>query len=390
MIFILVIITLMLLADGLWWFYADRQLSRRGIGRAWRWGVGAWCGVMIVGILLLVTARVLGMRAMIMPEYAVVTLFIWHFLLLPVLLVPSILHRVIGAVAGFVRRSRAPAPLPSESRRAFLAGSLVVVPPLATLALTGKAALDADDFVIRRVNVPLRQLPRGLDGMTIAFVSDPHLGSFMSDRKYNALIAATNNLDADLVLHGGDLINSSLLDLPDGLDMLRRFRSRYGVLSCEGNHDCIQSRETFERKTTLADVNMLLDEIRDVRVRGQRVQIIAPRWPRQRNDIAVMQGAAEVIARREPSRFAIQLAHHPHTFDPAAAAGVPLTLAGHTHGGQIGLSPKLSIGALMYRYYSGEYRQRDCALTVSNGVGNWFPLRVNVPAEIVHLTLACA
>jgi predicted MPP superfamily phosphohydrolase len=41
----------------------------------------------------------------------------------------------------------------------------------------------------------------------------------------------------------------------------------------------------------------------------------------------------------------------------------------------------------MFRYWSGEYRKNESALVVSNGVGNWLPLRVNAPAEIVHLTL---
>ena len=41
----------------------------------------------------------------------------------------------------------------------------------------------------------------------------------------------------------------------------------------------------------------------------------------------------------------------------------------------------------MFRYWSGEYWKCDNALVVSNGVGNWFPLRINAPAEIVHLTL---
>jgi hypothetical protein len=81
------------------------------------------------------------------------------------------------------------------------------------------------------------------------------------------------------------------------------------------------------------------------------------------------------------------LAHHPHAFDAAAAAGVPLTLSGHTHGGQLMLNEQLGFGPAMFRYWSGWYRKGVSQLVVSNGVGNWFPLRVNAPAEIIHLTL---
>ena len=71
---------------------------------------------------------------------------------------------------------------------------------------------------------------------------------------------------------------------------------------------------------------------------------------------------------------------------------MPLTLAGHTHGGQLMLPGGIGPGPLMYRYWSGLYRQPTptggaAACVVSNGVGNWFPLRMNAPAEIVHLTL---
>jgi predicted MPP superfamily phosphohydrolase len=94
-----------------------------------------------------------------------------------------------------------------------------------------------------------------------------------------------------------------------------------------------------------------------------------------------------LLSIKDPEAFPILIAHHPHAFDPAAEAGIPLTLAGHTHGGQLHLSPGVGFGPLMFRYWSGLYRKADAALVVSNGVGNWFPLRVNAPAEIVHITL---
>src|SRR2546421_5506017 len=98
-----------------------------------------------------------------------------------------------------------------------------------------------------------------------------------------------------------------------------------------------------------------------------------------------------VCALRNRDQFQILLAHHPHAFDPAAAAGIPLTLSGHTHGGQLMLNERLGAGPVMFRYWSGLYRKPDGnALFVSNGVGNWFPLRLHAPAEIVHLTLRSA
>ncbi|HEX4125599.1 MAG TPA: hypothetical protein VHY37_12790, partial [Tepidisphaeraceae bacterium] len=85
--------------------------------------------------------------------------------------------------------------------------------------------------------------------------------------------------------------------------------------------------------------------------------------------------------------FPILLVHHPHAFDPAAAHGFPLILSGHTHGGQIMLTRNIGAGPLRFRYWSGVHRIGDSRLTISNGVGNWFPLRINAPTEIVHITL---
>ena len=93
---------------------------------------------------------------------------------------------------------------------------------------------------------------------------------------------------------------------------------------------------------------------------------------------------------REPDAFPIFLAHHPHAFDAAVRENLPLTLSGHTHGGQLMLTPDLGPGPMLFRYWSGLYKRNNSQLVVSNGVGNMFPLRLNAPAEVIHLTLRCA
>jgi predicted MPP superfamily phosphohydrolase len=115
-------------------------------------------------------------------------------------------------------------------------------------------------------------------------------------------------------------------------------------------------------------------------VRGQAVRILGLRWDEG-------DGIASDLARRDRDDFTILLAHHPDAFDAAAQADVPLTLAGHTHGGQLMLTPHFGFGPWLYRYWSGLYRKGASQLVVSNGVGNWFPLRIGAPAEIIFLTL---
>jgi len=113
----------------------------------------------------------------------------------------------------------------------------------------------------------------------------------------------------------------------------------------------------------------------------------ARRWYRQTNDQNTAASIARVAAQRQAGAFPILLAHHPHAFDRAAAAGLPLVLSGHTHGGQLMLTKNIGVGPLRFRYWSGIYEKPGSKLFVNNGVGNWFPLRINAPAEIVKLTL---
>jgi predicted MPP superfamily phosphohydrolase len=51
------------------------------------------------------------------------------------------------------------------------------------------------------------------------------------------------------------------------------------------------------------------------------------------------------------------------------------------------LIPHVGAGPLRFRYWAGLYRKGGSRLSISSGVGNWFPVRINAPPEIVHLTL---
>jgi len=81
------------------------------------------------------------------------------------------------------------------------------------------------------------------------------------------------------------------------------------------------------------------------------------------------------------------MAHHPHSWDMAMQYDIPLVISGHTHGGQIMLTRNIGLGRLRFHYLSGLYETENSKLIVSNGVGNWFPLRIGAPAEILQITL---
>ena len=226
--------------------------------------------------------------------------------------------------------------------------------------------------------------------MTIAQVSDMHVGRFTKGEVLQKTVRLVNEMRADLVLLTGDLINDALADLDTGLEIARAMEARFGLVIIEGNHDLIESPREFERRVKASGLPFLLDESTVVSVRGFPVQLLGLRWTRvygEGRDAAIGAEVRKLLEQRTPGAFLILLAHHPHAFDAAAEAQLPLTLSGHTHGGQLMLNERLGFGPALFRYWSGLYQRGPSKLIVSNGVGNWFPLRVNAPAEIVHLTL---
>ena len=85
----------------------------------------------------------------------------------------------------------------------------------------------------------------------------------------------------------------------------------------------------------------------------------------------------------------VLLCHNPKGFDHAAEIGIPLTLSGHTHGGQIARRNKPDANmAFAHKRSAGLYETGDCRLFVTVGIGAWFPLRMNCPAEVVVITMS--
>jgi predicted MPP superfamily phosphohydrolase len=356
-------------------------------------------------MLLLMFARYLGLdRTAGLPTWVLTFLFVWHLLVLPGTVVAALLMRTGWTFAGVVKLVRrklrgvpaaveasagpasGPAPL---SRRQLLASAAVAVPPLVTVIGSAWAIPQVTSFRIRRFTIPLATLPRDLDGLTIAHVADVHVGDFTHGQTLRDIVETTNQLKPDLVLMTGDLLNRRLSDLPAALDMVRRFDSKHGLYNVQGNHDLFEGREAFNRGVRGGGVPLLVDQSETIHVNRYPLQLLGLQWGARRGpDSEIDASVARLLAQRRPDAFPILLAHHPHAFDRAAEEGIPLTLAGHTHGGQLHLTRGIGFGPWMFKYWSGLYRkQNGNALVVSNGVGNWFPLRINAPAEIVHITL---
>jgi predicted MPP superfamily phosphohydrolase len=395
-----------------WWWWADTWLRSVKSCRWWRIAVAAYALLHAGLFVLLIFSRTIAADLSI-PSPMIVAVYLWHLLIMP-----GVLIAVFGRSAYVTLRETArsvwrtvtaqpqavtaePAPelanpaapvvVPTgPTRRQILGAALVVAtPPVAEIAAVATAIARLDEFRIRDINIAYRNLPPALDGAVIAHLSDTHLGRFTTRRDVARIVDTTNNLGADAVAFTGDLIDFDLTELPNGLELLRGIKSP--VVVCEGNHDLFQDRLAFENGLKQAGFPLLLNESHIVSVRGYPMQFLGLKWGDRFSPRNSMLGDSlyQTMPQVDKSRFAVLLAHHPHAFDAAANSGIKLTLAGHTHGGQVMLTPNLGPGPLMYKYWSGLYRNdaQNAACVVSNGIGNWFPLRINAPAEIVRITL---
>ena len=397
------VFSVLALADLVIWWVAWRTLGK--VPRVWRWirvALHVFFATMIAGIAVLMFGREYDWNVDVaVPRVATVAVFIWHLLMVPLAFAGIIVASIWALVKMAVRLFRRPGPSNAAAstgitRREFFARLCVLTPPAFTVLLTAVAEWQLNGFRIRRMTVTLPTLPAALDGMTIANVADTHTGRFTHGEILGRIATATNELNADLVLFAGDLINDSLAWLDDGIAMLKKIRGPLVVI--EGNHDLFEDPLEFRRRVRAAGLNFLVDEATTIEVRGVPVQILGMAWgtdskrPSRRSEPQLADSAEVVLKLRDPAAFQILLAHHPHAWD--YVSGIPLTISGHTHGGQLMVTEHFGFGPAMFRYWSGLYTRKvghaadeGEALVVSNGTGNWFPLRTRAPAEIVHITL---
>lgn len=389
----------MLVGDFVWLFRCHRLL--RNAALPWKIAISAFNLAQAFGLVLILSLRWgdHGLRFLLSaPVFACI--YLWHFLfIVPMMLVwiPLTVAKMIAAAGRMlsgtkrVTRDEADAPI---SRRDFIRAAAATAPALCTLGVTGISLAQLRHFRVRKMDANIPGLPAALDGLTIAHVTDLHVGQFTHGAILDEIVEATNSLRADLVVSTGDLINFDLKDLAAGLNVITRLRAEHGVFMCEGNHDLFENADEFRRRTREAGVRLLVNQNATISIRGTPVQILGLPWgsgsghphaEENHGEKAIAGAVQRLLAQRQPDAFAMMLAHHPHAFD--YADGVPLMFAGHTHGGQLMITGELGCGPMIYRYWSGLYRRAESTLIVANGVGNWFPLRTAAPAEIIHLTL---
>jgi predicted MPP superfamily phosphohydrolase len=276
---------------------------------------------------------------------------------------------------------------PALSRRQFLARATYAYGAIGVgFSAYGIWSAERLPSITRRTLV-FPDLPTGLDGLRIAHLSDVHAGVHMSGEKMGEIVKQTNALGADLIVQTGDMIDISQSFIPEYVRAFRDLRAPLGVVTVLGNHDRYTGEDAVIRGVKDAGQVFVKNGAHVIEHGGAALALVGIDDPRNWRADDPQDDDLEQALRVTPGAgdaFRILLAHRPGAFDGAAPRGIPLTLAGHIHGGQfylpvIGWSP----GRLITKYVRGHFTQGASQLYVSRGIGVvGVPLRVFVPPEI--------
>jgi uncharacterized protein len=287
---------------------------------------------------------------------------------------------------------RRPDPPADPARRLFVARALAGGAALATggaAALAFRAATGPAE--ISEVAVRLERLPPALSGLTIAQLSDLHVGPTIGERDVRRAVDQTNALRPDVIAITGDLVDGSVRDLGRAISHLARLRARYGVYFVTGNHEYYSGVEEWLEELPRLGVRVLRNERVTVGDAGASIDLAGvDDWSAARMNGGHESDLRSALAGRDPERGLVLLAHQPRGIAEAVQAGVELQLSGHTHGGQI--VPFNLVVAAAQPYVKGLHRHvegdRAGQIFVSRGTGYWGPpLRLGSPPEIARIVL---
>lgn len=270
--------------------------------------------------------------------------------------------------------------------------ALLVVLVIGCACAAWAFVLEPRRLVVHRETLRVPSMPT----LRLAVLSDLHAGAhFIDVAKIRTIVTTINEAQPDVVLLLGDYLNNGAHHettrpgkggflLPEVVaPELGRLRAKYGVFAVLGNHDWWFDGERITRALTAQSIVVLENRATSIALAsGQTVWLAGiadatTRSPEVATTLATIPAGAPVIV----------LTHNPDIF-PDVPARVTLTLAGHTHGGQVALP---FIGRPIVpsepRYAAGHVIENERHLFVTTGVGtSLLPVRFGVPPEVVLLS----
>ncbi len=278
-------------------------------------------------------------------------------------------------------------PAHSPARRGFLraSGAALFAAPL---AVTGYGVfVQRLNLRMREQNIAIPGLPQDLEGLRIVQLSDIHLSPFLSEKELAKAIAMANETYAHLALVTGDMITFNRDPLDACLQQLSGLRAEAGIFGCMGNHEMYANAEDHAAELgARLGIRYLRSEAAQLKFGGAVMNLAGVDYQRFHKPYLV--GAEKMV---EPGVFNVLMSHNPDVFPVAARQGYDLTIAGHTHGGQVRveiLREDLNIARFFTPYVDGLYSENGRSIFVSRGIGTiGLPARIGAPPEVALLRL---
>ena len=274
-----------------------------------------------------------------------------------------------------------------RKKRMILLTAVIVLVCLAIWVLWGNNALEVNEY-----EIVSDRIPEAFTGFRIAQVSDLHNKDF--GEGYGKLLTLLSQINPDIIVVTGDLIDSRQTDLDVALEFAWQAGKIARVYYVSGNHEArVPEYENLKIGLIKAGVVILENQKVQITKEGESITLMGIDDPSFQE--SYLFGDAEGVARQaisdlqnESDGYTILLSHRPELFDTYVDSGVDLVFSGHAHGGQFRLP---FVGGLVApnqgvfpRYDAGRFDEENTTMLVSRGVGNSIiPVRFNNRPEIV-------
>lgn len=291
-------------------------------------------------------------------------------------------------------------------RSQFILKTAVVVGAAPLVAMSWGILSGAHDYRVRRIKLPLPNLPKAFEGLKIVQVSDIHAGSFWNKTAVQGGIEMLLNEKPDVVFFTGDLVNNQAVEMKEWISTFSKVKAPLGVFTVLGNHDYgdyVNWGSAQEKRQNLIDLvniqkamgwNLLVNQNHILEVDGEQIAIVGvenwgakARFPKYGKLSEAIKGTENVSTK-------LLLSHDPSHWQAEVLPMYPdidAMFSGHTHGMQMGVDiPGFKWSPVQYVYdeWAGLYRQDNRYLYVNRGFGYiGYPGRIGMPPEITTIEL---
>lgn len=283
---------------------------------------------------------------------------------------------------------------------AFLPWFFALIPALGVMGWFAFGFIEGwKRLELKHITFTSPDLPPYFDGYRLVQITDFHLGSFPPGNDFvQKVVDATNNEEPDMILFTGDLVNNQASEVEPYLDTLGQLHASDGVYSIWGNHDYCEygnnhsigalkrNRRMLYGYQESLGWHQLMNEHHVVSHGMASIAVIGVENPGQ-PPFTNRSNLKKAMKGLNPDMFKILLSHDPHHWRrEVVGMKIQLTLAGHTHAGQLKIG-KWTPARMAFKEWGGAYRIGEQMLYVSSGIGGSFPFRLGAWPELTVITL---